>query len=260
MNIRLNLLIKLNNKEEKERIESRTSEYIYIRNNMLHYSGFSNRYNYVGFCSYSKDDTWIIYGDLVKIDKFDSELEKFKYYLDYIEVDSKGIKLIIEGENDFSIKTIQNLMNIYFNYESVIRKVFNLDNRYLVNETEVDNLNELIEMTDELPEDVIELAIEDKEEHKNNSPIDLSEYPCLVFKDLNLKFELMKDYFQFVIELVKKCNKRISIKKSRNDYIRNEKYQMRSLLRNLGFNGNKFKDLRKVFLKNLSGNVAFRSA
>ena len=69
----------------------------------------------------------------------------------------------------------------------------------------------------------------------------------------------MKNYFQFIIELVKKCHKRVFIKKNRNDYIRNEKYQMRSLLRNLGFNGEKFKNLRRVFLKNLSGNVAFRN-
>lgn len=257
MEIRFNLSVKLNNKEEKDRIYSKTKEYIYS-NNRQKYSGFSNGYNYVGFCSYPENNDWIIYGDLVEADKFELELDKFRYYLNYIGIESKGIKLIVKDE--FKIKSILNLVNVYSNYEPVIRKSFGIDNRYLLKEEEVENLNELVDMTDELPEDIIELAIEDKEEHRNNSPIDLSKYPSVAFRDLDLEFELMKDYFQFIVELVKKCNKRVSIKKSRNNYIRNEKYQMRSLLRNLGFNGGKFKDLRKVFLKNLSGNIAFRNS
>ena len=259
MRIRFKVLIRIN-EEEREVIETKTNEYIY--GDMYHqvrraYSGYSNGYNHIGFCSYIEDNNLIVYGKLVEVGEYEEELERLKYYLDYIGVESRGnIKLIIEDEK-FSIRVIRNLVNKYFNYEQVIKKSFNIDNRYSIKEKEIDNLNELADMTDENLEDIIELVIEDRTSHIDNSPIDFSDYPLLIFRDLDLEFESMKNYFQFVIELVKKSSRRISVKKDRRDF-RNEKYQMRNLLRNLGFNGNRFKDLRGIFLKNLSGDVAFR--
>ena len=262
MKFRLKLSMRVN-EEEGRLIDSRTSEYIYDNNKVgPSYSGFTNGFNYIGFCSYREGNNWIIYGDLVEFDKFKVEMKKFENYLEYIKMGEiysryrKDIKLIIEGES-MKIRTIQNLMNLYFNYKPMIKSFLRLEHISL-NEEEVNNLNELADSTDELPEDIIDLAIENKVDHKLYSPINLTEYPSLIIRGYELDFELIKMYFQFLLALVAKADRNISVKKNNQQVLDNEKYRMRSLLRNLGFNGEEHKDLRRAFLKNLSGNVAFR--
>lgn len=254
-------------KEEINRLKEKNKEYLKFRYNRSNqdisvYFEYSNSYNTMYFCSYPEEDKWFVYGDLVDSNHFDLELKRFKDYLDYIGVDlidnnKREVKLIVAGENIARIKVIQNLMNLYFNYELMLNKVIMAKTSSL-DEEEVDNINDLSNITDELPEDIIKLSIENKGIHKNFSPIDLSDYPVIAFKCYNLDIDSLRFYFQFLSALIIKASRHILVKKNRIlSY--NEKYMMRNLLRNLGFNGEKFKDFRKVFLKNLSGNIAFRN-
>lgn len=263
MEFRINLQIRVS-EEIKEQFESKTNEYFYDRGVNPKYSEHSNVLNYIGFCSYSKNDKWIIYGRLVEFEKFELEINRFKNYLNYIGMNDmdynyeKDMKLIIRGDdNPIKIKTIQNLMNLYFNYRNIIKKTLRLGH-ISIKEEEIDNLNELVDITEELPKDIIDLAIEDKEYHRLESPIDLTNYPFLIIKGYELDFDSIKMYFQFILSLIIKSSRNISIRKNSNN-IDNEKYEMRNLLRNLGFNGNSYKKLRRFFLQNLSGNLSVKT-
>ena len=66
-------------------------------------------------------------------------------------------------------------------------------------------------------------------------------------------------YYQLVQGLCKlgRAQKRVS---ATEQEVENEKYAFRCFLLRLGFIGSEYKEARKILLKNLSGNAAFRTA
>lgn len=269
MKFRFTISVALSNEEEKNQFESKTIDYIYNCRNSLKYSGYSNGLNYIQFCSYPEEDNWIVYGDKVEIKDFDKEFERFKFYMDYMEFNLKDneIRLIVYRDEGYSIKIIRNLINNYFNYEFMLFKSLGInysENKLI--EEEVINIDEIAEDSEEYSiEEILDLALLDKELHRIVSPIDISNFPEFIkFRSFGLKeWDKLEYYFRFVLMLVSRAIRRENWKFSKiedNENIFNEKYTMRRLLRTLGFNGIKFKDLRKTFLKDLSGNLVFKWA
>ena len=65
----------------------------------------------------------------------------------------------------------------------------------------------------------------------------------------------MNAYTEFISKL---CD--LAIKLKRDKEVENEKYAFRCFLLRLGFIGDDSKAARRILLKNLSGNAAFRKA
>jgi hypothetical protein len=155
------------------------------------------------------------------------------------------VHVSMEGHTGISLR---NIINMIYSKEHLIKKVFEYDdnilNPELVQKINEENLKE---------EDELKSALEGIE----NPGVDFNfEEKNIIFKFCR-NHEKNKAYIKFIEKLCEyaKSLKHASMKRSQTD---NEKFAMRVWLIRLGFVGTDFKEIRKIILKDLSGNAAFR--
>ena len=188
---------------------------------------------------------------------------------------SCGIHIHI-GAEAFSIEKLKDLVNLMTSKEDLIYKALNIfPNRiaycHKTNKVFLKKLNETN------PKEKTELAkiwynSEYIQSHINTH-YDDSRYThtnlhayftkgTVEFRLFNstLNPVLIKSYIQFCLAVVARvlsCNRPIRYKE---DIIDNEKFQMRTWLRQLGLNGEEYRDCRYTFLNKLSGDLVNRKA
>lgn len=189
-----------------------------------------------------------------------------------VETDEEcGIHIHI-GAEGFTTKDIVNIQKLWYCYEDLIFKALKVEeNRYKYckksDELFIQKLKEVKNTWYLSRNRLKELWYEecsDSPDYKYNQ----TRYQALNFHSLftkgTIEFRLfngtldrylIQSYLQFILAFVRYA---ISLKRPRFHQIvkENEKYTMRSFLRNLKLNGEDFKICRRVFLKNLKGDVA----
>lgn len=115
----------------------------------------------------------------------------------------------------------------------------------------VGNLTKLLEVKGNLIKKA--LGIDDLPLAMNDDSVSF-----LWFKDEVLPSEDIKAYTEFVSFLCEMTTKQKRITSTEKTHD-NEKYAFRCFLLRLGFIGNEYKETRKVLLRNLEGNTAFKS-
>ena len=143
-------------------------------------------------------------------------------------------------------KTLRNILNMIYSKQVLIKKVFELE------EDIVDK-----DFIIELNENTIE-TIDDFRTALTGTKIHGIEFTDeFITFTLYSKPEKLKAYSKFLINLNKMALKlkNASIKPVQTE---NEKFAMRVWLIRLGFVGDEFKEERKILLKDLDGNAAFR--
>lgn len=184
--------------------------------------------------------------------------------------DECGIHIHI-GANDFSTRQIINIQKLWYNYEDLIFKALKvLDSRIkFCKKSDEEFIKKLKDvkhswfLSRESMKNLWYEDCEDSPESKYNS----TRYHSLNFHSLftkgtvefrlfngTLERDLIQSYIQFILAFIRYAT---LLKKPRFTKIirENEKYVMRSFLRNMKLNGETFKICRKVFLENLSGDL-----
>ena len=146
-------------------------------------------------------------------------------------------------------KTLKNLLNIIYSKQVLIKKVFEV-NEDIIHKDFIIAINEIQIIT--------------VDEFKNAIIKDL--VPGIAFEDNIITFKFIKDfkpeelkaYSTFVTSL-NEFSKKIKYASYKPSNVENEKFTMRVFLIRLGFIGQEYKESRKVLLKNLDGNSAYRN-
>ena len=191
-----------------------------------------------------------------------------------VQVNEKcGIHIHV-GAHHLNVQQLKNLANVMYSKEDIIYKALqvseNREQHYCkkTDEVFIDKLNT------EKPADMQSLKnlwystlapFENSNNHYNKSRYHSLNYHATFTKGTvefrlfngSLDADEIKAYIQFVLALVTYAEnaKKTTAKKTITD---NEKYAMRTWMIKLNLNGDEFETCRKVFLKNLQGNSAWR--
>lgn len=150
--------------------------------------------------------------------------------------------------------TLRNLLNMIYSKQTLIKRVFEFEED-IINKDFIVALNEIDIQSIEDFKTLVTVAKED-----NISGIDFDfNNNIIIFKFCNylLDSEKLKAFTQFVA-LLNKSSKELKYASFKATVTDNNKFTMRTWLIRLGFIGAEYKSLRKVLLKNLEGNGAFR--
>lgn len=212
----------------------------------------------------------LTYKDLKTLTDLVNELNKAGAVTNY----STGIHIHI-GAEDFSIEKLKDLVNLMTSKEDLIYSALEIG-EFRERYCKKTNKNFLSRLNSNNPKTLEELAkiwynseyIESHiNEHYDHSRYTHTNLHSLFTKgtvefrlfNSTLNPILIKSYIQFVLAVIERVltgNKAIKYKQS---LIENGKYQMRSWLRQLGLNGEEYRDCRHTFLNKLEGDLANKS-
>ena len=165
----------------------------------------------------------------------------------FAETMNYEIKLPLESH---SVKSLRNLFNMIYAKQALIKKALDITADILT-EPFVHDLNQTsIEAIEN-----IESLKETQNYNEQGIQLDLAE------KTIALKLELTPSKLDTAIKLFALVNKNALAQNHASFKAKsttNEKYTFRTWLLRLGMIGEEYKDARKILLKNLSGNAAFR--
>lgn len=187
--------------------------------------------------------------------------------------ESCGIHIHVDASKH-TAKTLRNLINITFQKEDLLYKALAINPSRVcyckkVNETLLDNINKKKPLTMEALADIwyAQAPYESRDIHYNHTRyhgINLH----ATFTKGTVEFRLfnstthageIKAYIQFCLAVSHQALSQKSARASRTE-TDNEKYTFRCWMLRLGLIGDEFKTCRHHFLKNLSGNSAWRNA
>ncbi|MDD4564234.1 MAG: virulence-related protein [Eubacteriales bacterium] len=150
--------------------------------------------------------------------------------------------------------SLRNLVNIIYSKQALIKKSLGLDADIIE-----DNFCNAINNANTATVADFKAAIEGKENGSTGIAFDF-EGKTVTLKFLNddASPEMVQAYAQF-IALLNKISKELKYASARTTDTDNDKFTFRSFLIRLGMIGDDYKMTRKVLLKNLDGNSAFRN-
>lgn len=187
---------------------------------------------------------------------------------------SAGIHIHVGAEN-FTVEKLKNLVNLMTSKEDLIysalevgewrKKYCKKTNKEFLNRLNSNNPKTVEELSKIwYNSDHPEWNMEHHYDHSRYTHTNLHAYftkGTIEFRLFNSTLNpiLIKSYIQFVLAVVEKVLTGSKAVKYKQSIIENGKYQMRSWLRQLGLNGEEYRDCRHTFLNKLEGDLANKS-